>query len=106
MNNTPERPDRFSIEVGRQAIRRARTLRNPDSIWFGLSTAGLIGWTIAIPAVLGALGGLWLDKHHPGPHSWALALLAAGLVFGCWNAWNWVAKQGAAITANGDDENG
>ncbi len=95
--------DRFGFEVGRQATRKQFAVkRSPGSIWFGLSTSGLIGWTIAAPAVLGALAGLWLDKHHPGPHSWTLALLAAGLTFGCWNAWNWVDKQGKTIASDTD----
>ena len=40
---------------------------------------GLIGWSVAVPTVLGAALGLWLDQHYPGTHSWTLALLMAGL---------------------------
>ena len=40
---------------------------------------GLIGWSVAVPTLLGAALGLWLDQHHPGKHSWTLALLVAGL---------------------------
>ena len=58
---------------------------------------GLIGWSVAIPTLLGAALGLWLDKHHPGKHSWTLALLVAGLVIGCLNAWRWVAKEDRAM---------
>ena len=25
---------------------------------------GLIGWSVAIPTLLGAALGMWLDKHH------------------------------------------
>jgi F1F0 ATPase subunit 2 len=38
---------------------------------------GLIGWSVALPTVLGALLGLWLDKRHTGQHAWTLALLVA-----------------------------
>ena len=41
---------------------------------------GLIGWSVVVPTLLGAALGIWLDKHHPGKHSWTLALLVAGLV--------------------------
>jgi len=39
---------------------------------------GLIGWSVAIPTLLGAALGLWLDRHYPGRHAWTLALLVAG----------------------------
>ena len=33
---------------------------------------GLIGWSVAVPTLLGAALGIWLDKHHPGaiPGRW------------------------------------
>jgi ATP synthase protein I len=46
-----------------------------------------------VPTVLGAWLGVWWDKHHPGSRPWTLALLVAGLVIGCANAWYWVAQQ-------------
>ncbi len=58
---------------------------------------GLIGWSVAIPTVLGAVLGLWLDKRHMGQHSWTLSLLVAGLLLGCFNAWHWVAKEDRAM---------
>ena len=54
---------------------------------------GLIGWSVVVPTLLGAALGLWLDMRYPGTHSWTLALLVAGLVIGCLNAWHWVAKE-------------
>ena len=64
-----------------------------QGIWFGLGMMGLIGWSVAVPTLLGAALGIWLDKHHPGKHSWTLMLLVVGLVIGCLNAWHWVAKE-------------
>ena len=66
---------------------------------------GLIGWSVVAPTLLGAALGLWLDKNYPGTHSWTLALLAAGLGIGCWNAWHWVVKEDKAIHAEREDEN-
>jgi ATP synthase protein I len=54
---------------------------------------GLIGWSVVLPTLAGAAFGMWLDKRHPGEHSWTLGLLVAGLVLGCFNAWHWVAKE-------------
>ncbi len=86
--------DLLSERVGRKAARklRAREADRP-SVWFGLGLFGIVGWTVALPAVLGALLGLWLDRHWPGRHSWTLTLLVAGLVLGCAAAWHWLKKQ-------------
>ena len=47
---------------------------------------------------------LWLDHHHPASHPWTLALLMAGLVIGCWNAWHWVAKEEKAMRDEQEDD--
>ncbi len=65
--------------------------------WFGLGMLGTIGWSVAVPTLAGALLGAWWDRRHPGPHSWTLALLIAGLVLGCANAWHWVSTEDKAM---------
>lgn len=80
-------------EVGAQAARKLKARRNPNGVWFGLGMMGLIGWSVAIPTLLGAAAGIWLDQHYSGAHPWTLALLVAGLCLGCFNAWHWVAKE-------------
>ncbi len=90
-------------QIGAKAARKIRARRNPQSVWFGLGMMGLIGWSVAIPTLLGAGLGLWLDKHYPGKHAWTLALLVAGLVLGCVNAWRWVTKEDQEIQLNQDD---
>lgn len=87
----------FSREVGAKAARKLKAQRNPAHIWFGLGMMGLIGWSVVVPTLLGAAVGAWLDKRFPGRHSWTLALLIAGLVIGCLNAWQWVAEEDKAI---------
>jgi ATP synthase protein I len=88
----------LSAQVGAKAARKLRAQRNPGAdVWFGLGMMGLIGWSVAVPTLLGAALGLWLDARHPGQHSWALALLMAGLSLGCINAWHWVARQTRAM---------
>ena len=88
----------FSREVGAKAARKLKARRNATpGVWFGLGMMGLVGWSVAVPTVLGAALGIWLDKRHPGSHSWTLALLVAGLAIGCFNAWMWIAKEDKAM---------
>ncbi|MEO8182315.1 MAG: AtpZ/AtpI family protein [Deltaproteobacteria bacterium] len=90
-------------QVGAQAARRLQARRNATpGIWFGMGMMGLIGWSVVVPTLLGAGLGLWLDKQHPGKHAWALALLVAGLMIGCLNAWHWVAKEEQAMREEQD----
>ena len=83
----------LSEEVGAQAQRKLKARRSANGVWFGLGMMGLIGWSVAIPTLLGAALGIWLDQHYAGKHPWTLALLMAGLTIGCLNAWHWVAKE-------------
>jgi len=96
----------LSQEVGVKAVRKLRARRNSaQGVWFGLGMMGLVGWSVAIPTLLGAALGIWLDQHYPGKHVWTLALLVAGLSIGCLNAWHWVAKEGKEIRNDqGDDD--
>ena len=93
----------FAEQIGAKADRKLRARRGSHGVWFGLGMMGLIGWSVAIPTLLGAALGHWLDTRHAGRHPWTLALLVAGLVVGCLNAWHWVAKEDRAM-AEGDDD--
>lgn len=100
----PRSSSTLGEQVGSQAARKLKARRNPSpGVWFGLGMMGLIGWSVVVPTLLGAALGLWLDTHHPGKHGWTLALLVAGLVVGCVNAWNWVAKEEKAMRDEEED---
>jgi ATP synthase protein I len=95
----------FARQVGAKAARKLKARRNAtQGVWFGLGMMGLIGWSVAIPTLLGAALGLWLDRRYPGGHSWTLALLVAGLAIGCVNAWHWVAKEDKAMQDDQEDD--
>jgi ATP synthase protein I len=95
----------FARQVGAKAARKLKARRNAtQGVWFGLGMMGLIGWSVAIPTLLGAALGLWLDRRYPGGHSWTLALLVAGLAIGCLNAWHWVAKEDKAMQDDQEDD--
>lgn len=83
----------FSGRIGRKASRKARHRRQHRSAWFGLGVFGLVGWSVAIPALLGIALGLWLDTLDTGPYSWTLMLLSIGVALGCLNAWYWVRQE-------------
>ncbi len=101
----PRRPaEDFINQVGMKADRKLNARRHgTPGVWFGLGMMGLVGWSVAVPTLLGVALGLWLDKAHPGSHSWTLALLAAGLAIGCMNAWHWVSKEDAAMRDEQED---
>jgi ATP synthase protein I len=86
----------FADEIGGKAQRKLEAQHHPPQVWFGIGMMGLIGWSVAIPTLLGAALGVWLDERHSG-HSWTLALLVAGLVIGCLNAGRWVASENRKI---------
>jgi len=96
-------PD-FAEEIGAKAARKQKARKSTQGVWFGLGMMGLVGWSVAVPTLLGAALGIWLDKHHPGKHPWTLALLVAGLAVGCLNAWHWVAKEDKAMGGETEDD--
>ena len=102
----PDVPDNdFAGHIGRQAGRRLKAQNNREAgVWFGLGMMGLIGWSIAVPTLAGAALGLWIDSQNSGSRSWTLALLVAGLVLGCWNAWRWVDGQDRAMREDSNDD--
>ena len=95
----------FVRQVGIKANRKIKARRNANpGVWSGLGMMGLVGWSVAVPTLLGAALGLWMDNHYPGGRSWTLALLVAGLLIGCLNAWLWVAKEDRAMRDEQEDD--
>jgi ATP synthase protein I len=94
---------KFNTKLSRKLQAQRKTTQ---TIWSGLGMMGLIGWSVVVPTLLGAMLGIWLDNHHPNPErSWTLVLLMLGLTLGCFNAWHWVAKEDREIhKKEADDE--
>jgi len=101
--NPPAGPA-FAGAIGVKAARKIKARKSTQGVWFGLGMMGLVGWSVVVPTLLGAALGIWLDNHHPGEHSWTLALLVVGLVVGCINAWHWVAKEDRAMQDKPEDD--
>ena len=47
---------------------RARACRR-NAVWFGLGAFGLVGWSVAVPTVLGILLGVYIDSRWPSRFS-------------------------------------
>jgi ATP synthase protein I len=87
---SPEK--RFRDQVDRKVRRRLGRRREHD-VWFWLGMFGLVGWSVAIPTLLGIALGVWLDREFPAGHSWTLTFLFIGVLLGCLNAWYWVRQE-------------
>jgi ATP synthase protein I len=84
----------FAERIGEKEKRKVKARRSKDrGLWFGLGTMGMIGWSVAVPTLIGVAIGLWLDIHYPGRISWTLTFLSIGLAIGCANAWYWVRRE-------------
>jgi ATP synthase protein I len=80
--------------VGSKENRRIRARQEGDrGVWFGLGMFGLVGWSVAIPTLIGIAVGIWIDKRWPSSYSWTLMLLVMGVMVGCLNAWYWVRRE-------------
>jgi len=90
--------EQYVRDVARKAeLKLAAQHDKTPIVGIGIGMFGAVGWSVAVPTVLGALAGAWWDRHHPGTRSYTLVLLVAGLVLGCANAWRWFANADAEI---------
>ena len=71
---------------------RARK-KKTDQVWFGLGMFGLVGWSVAIPTLMGVALGVWLDREWDTTVSWTLTGLFVGVFVGCLNAWYWIKRE-------------
>jgi ATP synthase protein I len=88
-------------EIEKKQARKLHARRSKKkSLWLGLGMMGAVGWSVAIPTLIGIILGIWLDARWPGTFSWTLLLLISGLLLGCANAWLWVAREQRSIEKN------
>lgn len=94
---------KFVDEIERASRRKARKREERRTgVWFAVGTFGIVGWSVAIPTVLGLASGVWLDRHLEDEFSWTVALLLGGVTLGCINAWYWVAEHQHALLERGE----
>lgn len=86
--------ERLVHVIGDKQQRRLRgRAEQGRGIFFGFGMFGLVGWSVAVPALLGIALGVWLDLRWPSRISWTLTFLFIGVVLGCLNAWYWIQKE-------------
>ena len=86
--------NRFSQQVTEKENRKLKAQQEKkQSPWSGFGMFGMVGWSVAVPVLLGTALGIWLDKTYPQSFSWTLTCLICGLIIGCVIAWNWINKE-------------
>ena len=86
--------DELVRRVSEKEGRKLKARRERDrSVWFGLGMFGMVGWSVAIPTLIGIALGIWIATTWAGPYSWTLMLLFIGVMIGCLNAWYWVKRE-------------
>lgn len=85
--------DELSEQVGKKEQRKLAARRHDRSVWFGLGMFGLVGWSIAIPTLVGVAIGIWIDRTWPSKYSCTLMCLFIGIVVGCAIAWYWIKRE-------------
>ena len=95
----------FIKRIGKREKLKIRGREEGDeTIWFGLGVFGVVGWSVAIPTLIGVAIGLWIDGAWPSRYSWTLTLLIGGVMIGSLNAWYWVKKTGIRKGTNGEGD--
>jgi ATP synthase protein I len=94
----------FSNTIGDKERLRLKAKRNRHSVWSGFGLFGMVGWSVAVPSLLGVALGMWLDKKYSQNFSWTLTCFFAGLITGCLIAWGWVSKENKEIHKNSDTD--
>lgn len=90
-NLSPE--EELLQKVEKEAEKKLKSQKEGKEIMFGLGLFGIVGWSIAIPTLIGISLGVYLDKAFPFGFSWTLTLLFAGIITGCLNAWHWIREK-------------
>ena len=85
--------ERFLSAVKTRADRRELEAGYRDrGFWTGVGVMGLVGWSVILPAVLGAYLGILLDRQLSLHRIFSGIFVVVGLCLGCWNAWRMVHK--------------
>lgn len=84
------REKEFRLRIRRKLSRHQKAQREKNELFFGLGVFGVVGWSVAIPTLIGITIGVWIDSTWPSQYSWTLMLLFVGVILGCLNAWFWI----------------
>lgn len=76
---------------------RARR-RGTDNVWSWMGMFGLVGWTVAVPTLLGLALGVFVDNRVESSVSFTITFLIVGVAIGAAMAWYWIRQE-----SQGDD---
>lgn len=83
----PPSAEEMLRQVAGKQDRMVRARGRKTTAWSAFAILGTVGWSVALPTVIGVAAGLWIDQRYPSRFSWTLMLLIAGLLLGCLTAW-------------------
>ena len=87
--------EEFGKSVSEKEARKIKARYEKNrGVWFGLGMFGIVGWSVAVPTLIGIAIGVWIDMTWPSHYSWTLMLLFVGIVLGCMSAWYWIKREG------------
>lgn len=89
----PSAEEELLKKIEKESSKKIKSQEEGDEIMFGLGLFGIIGWSIAIPTVMGIALGVYLDKRFTQSFSWTITLLFAGVILGSFNAWHWIIEK-------------
>ncbi len=105
MSKPRDERQEFTRRIEASEMRKVRARSERDrTMWFGLGMMGTVGWSVAVPTLVGALLGRGLDARYDDTVSWTLTLLLVGMSAGCLNAYHWVRREGSKIRRRDEDE--
>ncbi len=92
----PEPPVDPLVEAARRAADRAEEARRRGEPLLGgrLAQIGVLGWTIVVPTLRGALVGRWLDRRFGTGVFFAAPMIMIGAALGLRSAWGWMHRSG------------
>ena len=74
--------------------RHRRWLREGEpSFGRQLARAGVLGWIIVVPMLIGVFIGRWIDARFGSGIFWTAPLLLIGTAIGCRSGWYWMHRQ-------------
>jgi ATP synthase protein I len=89
-----DRADELRKIVLHKSVRRARARRSESAnIWSFMGMFGLVGWTVAIPTLLGLALGVFLDGRIDSSVSFTITFLVVGVAIGISMAWYWIRRE-------------
>lgn len=83
----PPGAERMIRKVGAEQDRMVRARQHTNWNWTSIAILG-VGWSVAVPTLVGVAIGVWIDHRWPSRFSWTLMLLFGGLALGCLSAWS------------------